>query len=100
MAHCEVDSFVAKFKNLWYAGIKASLKIEAENGEASVVLSAGLGPPPSQGQRIRQRGPAYSRRQERRKAAKDAAEQEVNVDITAAKVSDAPVAEAEQAEVA
>ena len=100
MAHCEVDSFVAKFKHLWYAGIKASLKIEAENGEASVVLTAGLGPlpPPPQGQRVRQRGPAYARRQERRKAARDGAGHEVNGGIAAAKVSDTPVAEAEQAD--
>ena len=98
MAHCEVDSFVAKFKHLWYAGIKASLKIEAENGEASVVLTAGLGPlpPPLQGQRVSQRGPA--KRQERRKAARDGAGHEVNGGIAAAKVSDTPVAEAEQAD--
>ena len=44
--HCEVDSFVSKFKHLWHAGVKASLTIEAVNGQASVILSAGLGPIP------------------------------------------------------
>jgi hypothetical protein len=46
MAHCELDSVVTKFKHLWHAGSKASRK--AVDGQASVVLSAGLGniPPP------------------------------------------------------
>ena len=70
-----------KFKNLWHAGLKASLNVDAENGEASVTLKADLGyiPPPfhvlrPHGQPPRpQRGPAYQRRQERRQAARAAA---------------------------
>ena len=77
MAHYEIDSFVIKFKQLWLAGTKATLKIEAVDGQASVILTAGLGHPPplapgphGHDQPPRQhRGPAYLRRQERRKAA-------------------------------
>ena len=113
MAHCEVDSFVAKFKHLWYAGIKATLKIEAVDGEASVVLTAGLGPhlplphglgPHGYGQHVRQRGPAYRRRQERRKAAREDAGNvhsptaEVSGSISAAKAVDMPVDVAGKAE--
>ena len=68
MASGEIDSFVLKFKNLCYAGLKATLTLDAENGEAFVSLKAGLGylghKPPSTF-----RGPSYFRRQERRKAA-------------------------------
>ena len=45
MAHYEIDSFVIKFKHLWCAGNKATLKIEAVDGQASVILMAGLGHP-------------------------------------------------------
>ena len=82
MAHTEIDSFVLKFKYLCHAGYKASLSLESENGEAFVSLKAGLGflPPPlllppaqghGHGQHLppRNRGPAYTRRQERRRAA-------------------------------
>ena len=50
MAHTEADSFVLKFKNLWHAGVKATLTFQSDNGEAFVTLKAGLGslpPPPS-----------------------------------------------------
>ena len=74
MAFIELDSFVEKFKNLWHAGIKASLNIEADHGQASVTLKAGLGqiPPPLHHGHVPQqyRGPAYHRRQDRRKAAR------------------------------
>ena len=79
MTHCEVDSFVTKFKYLCHAGIKATLTVEAENGEASVTLRAGLGPipppllVPGHGHRRQHRGPSYQRRQERRQAAQEAA---------------------------
>ena len=43
MAYSELDSFVQKFKSLWHAGLKATLNVEAENGEASVKLNACLG---------------------------------------------------------
>ena len=85
MAPPEMESFLWKFKNLQYAGIKASLTFEAENGQVFVTLKAGLGylpPPPSgfhgagHGHGPAKRPPAYWRRQERRKAAKVAGEQE------------------------
>ena len=82
MASQEIDSFVGKFKYLWHAGFKATLNIEAEHGEAFVTLRAGLGSipppfylpkPPSQTPQA-YRGPAYQRRQERRRAARTSAE--------------------------
>ena len=80
MAHFQVDSFVTKFKHLCHAGFKATLTITSSDGEASVVLTAGLGPiPPTQLQhdlrnhvQPRPRGPAYQRRQARRQAARTA----------------------------
>ena len=39
MAHSEVDSFVAKFKHLCHAGFRATLMIEAVDGEASISLN-------------------------------------------------------------
>ena len=82
MASSEIDSFVLKFKNLQYAGLKASLTLETENGESIVTLRANLGylPPPNhhgynRGSQVN-RPPAYFRRQERRKAARVAAEEE------------------------
>ena len=82
MSYNEIESFVGKFKHLCHAGFKATLNIEADHGEAFVTLRAGLGsiPPPFYPSRHpRQtpqayRGPAYQRRQERRKAARTAAE--------------------------
>ena len=110
MAHYELDSFVGKFKYLLNAGIKASLKLEAEDGKASVILSAGLGPflPPLHGRHDglrlqRGRGPAYRRRQERRKAAWDTAGKipsetvEVCDSDAAAKAADEAKSLAEQA---
>ena len=88
MAFTELDSFLSKFKHLQFAGIEATLTIESKNGEAFVTLKAGLGYlqpphgfPPPRGYYDRQhrvhRGPAYFRRQERRKAARvEAAEQD------------------------
>ena len=95
MAHCEVDSFVEKFKHLWHAGIKATLKVEAVGGEASITLTTGLGhippppplvnplPPNGQYSGCYRRGPSYQRRQERRKAARVAAAA-VQVDVSLA----------------
>jgi hypothetical protein len=82
MASQEIDSFVGKFKYLSHAGFKATLKIEAEHGEALVTLRAELGSipppfylprPPSQTPQA-YRGPAYQQRQERQRAARTAAE--------------------------
>ena len=88
-----MESFVCKFKNLQYAGYKATLTLEAENGEAFVTLKACLGglPPPPPGYQGRgyvppvHRPPAYFRRQARRRKAAEAAEQE---DIQAEKAHD------------
>ena len=40
----ELDQFYFHFKSLLFSGIKASLVVNSENGEASVTLTAGLGP--------------------------------------------------------
>ena len=86
MASYEMESFVLKFKNLQYADYKATLTIEAENGEAVVTLKACLGglppPPPAyQGHGhvppVR-RPPAYFRRQERQQKACDDVIKEVS----------------------
>ena len=70
MAFCKKGSFLAKFKYLWHAGLKASLNVESENGEASVTGKVGLGciPPPKDPPVYR--GPAYQRRQQKRQSVK------------------------------
>ena len=75
MAHCEVDNFVNKFKFLCSAGYKATLTIEASEGEAFVTLKTGLGHivPPCPIKKSYRRGPSYQRRQEQRQAARAAA---------------------------
>ena len=112
MACVELDSFLTKFKSLQFAGIEATLTVESKNGEAFVTLKAGLGylqPPPDgfppprgyhghgRHQRVH-RGPAYFRRQERRKAAKDQVEAAVQNDVTspAVEVGDIGVSEETQ----
>ena len=77
MAHCEIDSFVTKFKHLCHAGYKAMLTVESSDGEVSVTLRTGLGPIPSSS-RPRHRGPAYQRRQERRQVARATAADQVS----------------------
>ena len=83
----EIDSFILKFKNLQYAGQKAILTLEAENGKALISLKAELGylsPPdyllPTQTRYTAapivtrlHRSPSYFRRQERRRQAAYAA---------------------------
>ena len=78
----EIDSFVLKFRNLCHAGLKATLTLEADNGQAFVSLKAGLGcllppfpPPPTPVYPSHPRSPSYYRRQERRKATTAAAKQ-------------------------
>ena len=63
-----------KFKNLWHSGLRATLNVEAENGQASVTLKAGLGCIPPPRHNPSHRGQAYQRRQDRRQAAHVAAE--------------------------
>ena len=81
MAHYEIDSFVTKFKQLLHAGLKANLSVEASGGEATVTLKASLGEVPTPNSHeypyhpnYRHRGPAYKRRQQRRKAAQASTE--------------------------
>ena len=84
----ELNSFVQKFTQLWKAGVTAHLDVDTHAGHAWVGLRAQLGqiptgPPYHQydhqqsdhpfGQRYR--GPSYQRRQERRQAARAAANQ-------------------------
>ena len=106
MAQNEVDSFVTKFKHLWSAGFKATLTIEAVNGEASVVLKSGLGNIKPHhllghhGLPYRPRGPAYHRRQERRQAARGAAvggDSSPTVEVRDSKDAASPAAKAGEA---
>ena len=46
MLSSELDSFVLKFKSLWYSGIDAHLDVETHAGQAWVGLRVGLGHPP------------------------------------------------------
>jgi hypothetical protein len=73
MAHCELDSFVLKFKNLWQAGRNANLSIKSNGGKVEVHLSVELGDAPfvtSHGHIPRSKnGPSRQRRRERRAAA-------------------------------
>lgn len=79
--HFEIDNFVIKFKNLWSAGLDATLNIESNAGQAFVILKLGLERPsqiPPQNQfypRHFPRNPRYvrparHRRRERREAAR------------------------------
>ena len=73
MAQVELDSFVSKLKSLWQLGISATLNVEVIGGKASVEMKADLGyiPPPlhncTRHGSNSKRGPAYYRRQARRK---------------------------------
>ena len=81
----ELDSFVAKFKNLLHNGFEATLSMESKSGKAFVILKAGLDPvsaptrtsvshfSPSRicGIPNRYRSPSYRRRQERRRMARE-----------------------------
>jgi hypothetical protein len=46
----QLNSFIAKFVNLWQSGFDASLEVKAHAGEARILLQVGLGqyPPSSQ----------------------------------------------------
>ena len=43
MLHSELDSFILKFKSLWYSGIDAHLDVDTHAGQAWVGLRVGLG---------------------------------------------------------
>ena len=77
-AHSELNNFVAKFCQLWQAGITANLHVETHAGMAWCQVRAQLGRAPApahhrpQAQRQqpgpRRRGPAHQRRKARRAA--------------------------------
>ena len=67
MATVELDSFITKLKHLWHNGYKANFQVDISDGKAAVTLTADLGyiePPPIS---PKNRGPACSRRQKRRR---------------------------------
>ena len=80
-SYYEIDSFVTKFKQLMSNGFKASLTLESEDGDVSVVMKAGLGcvkplslrPPQTYAESVKKfnRSPSYFRRQERRHQARE-----------------------------
>ena len=77
MVHCEIDSFVNKFKLLWRAGYDTSLSLESKLGEVHINLSCKVGrsiPPPSSRITPKYRSPSYFRRQERRRAARESSD--------------------------
>ena len=85
MAELEIDSFVSKLKSLWASGVSASLHVETQGGKASVCLKADVGflpPPVTAPLRRRHRGPAYSRRQARRR-------ENINEERNVTKINDA-----------
>ena len=71
----ELDFFVAKFQKLLEAGFTAHLDVDANAGQAWVGLRVMLGSNLRQNQKEKKRrGPAYDRRQERRRAARENAD--------------------------
>ena len=73
----ELSSFVSKFHQLRRAGLTAHLDVDTCAGKAWVGLRVMLEPvqhPHSWDQNLRRRSPSYFRRQERRKAARAAAD--------------------------
>ena len=86
MADHYVRSFVEKFHHLWRDGKSAHLDLDCHAGEAWVGLRLRLGHPRAHGRgpqqnhdRVRRRGPGYSRRLERRAAQRAAAAGEPQV---------------------
>ena len=81
----ELKSFVMKFHQLRRAGLEAHLNLHARGGRYWVGLCAQLGEAeqqPQQKPRLR-RSPAYARRKERRRAARQEAAEASNSDIQA-----------------
>ena len=74
----ELNSFLTKFKQMCSAGYNATLKLQSENGRATVSFNVDLGellpPPPTSNSEIvrRRRPPGYYRRQLKRKEARKA----------------------------
>ena len=74
VAVIELDRLYFHFKSLLFSGFKASLAIEADNGNASVTLTAGLGPVNNcevVKKKKKQRSPSYLKRLEKRKNARN-----------------------------
>ena len=72
MLMTELDTFITKFHQLWRAGQTAHLDLDTHAGEAWVGLRVQLGPAPGPEHKHsssppRQCGPAYHRRQKRRR---------------------------------
>ena len=64
----ELDRFYFHFKSLLFSGFKASLVVNSDNGEASVTLTAGLGPLNNcKVVRKKKRSPSYLRRLDKRR---------------------------------
>ena len=87
MAHCEIDSFVRKFKTLCEAGRCASLTVSSNAGKAVMNLRVDIGVlgqqdhhphHPSQ----RRNGPSQQRRRERRAAARQAAAEQAGATLS------------------
>ena len=76
MFSTEFDSFVKKFFQLRQAGLAAHLDVDTQAGQVRVALSVelGAGHAPGQQPTRRSRSPSYYRRQVRRKADREAAE--------------------------
>ena len=82
MLSSELDSFVLKFKSLWYSGIDAHLDVETHAGQAWVGLRVGLGHPPGlpQPHLLRKKdSPSKQRRRARRAEARKLAADEAAV---------------------
>ena len=83
MFRSELETFLAKFHQLWKDGYSAHLDVDAHAGQAWVGLRVMLGPCHQQQQQYqhhphqskRRRCPSYYRRQERRRAARAEAEE-------------------------
>ena len=101
----EIDSFIGKFKHLWYSGRSASLLINSEAGKAKVTLSVELGDaphPPAHSQQRSRNGPARQRRRVRREVARDNDQAEeasstVDVNLAAEKAENENIQSAEKA---
>ena len=82
MLSSELDSFVLKFKSLWYSGIDAHLDVDTHAGQAWVGLRVGLGHPPGlpHPHLLRKKdSPSRQRRRARRDEARKLAADEATV---------------------
>eukprot|EP00092_Neocalanus_flemingeri_P021189 GFUD01022963.1.p1 GENE.GFUD01022963.1~~GFUD01022963.1.p1 ORF type:complete len:517 (+),score=172.08 GFUD01022963.1:107-1552(+) len=88
----QLESFIGKFRSLWFAGFDASLEVKAHAGEARVYLQVGLGQAhPPQPRQYRVPGPSRLRRRQRREEARK------QVAVQAKKIEAAAQAAAQEA---